>query len=277
MQFYDAHVHFFFEGPLEPLKHTYLNLPGFLGGGFIVLEEIPQDRDRILMMVPQAYHHLVTPELMTPAEELLDWMSGLAPLKMYSYLDTRFFTPRHVADLDRYIRKGYAAVKVLYIPEEDEFIGVEGWERALGRKLSDSEQLIADLAAGCDRLNLPMLFHVDLRRYGSFTEDLVESYPNIRFNIPHFGSSRKKMADFLNRFENVYTDFSSLLPFMQQAPEAYLEFIEEFSDRVLFGSDATFGLPNMVEEYVEYIEGFLEGDLKDRVVRRNFEKFHEPL
>ena len=259
------------------MKHTYLNLPGFLGGGFIVLEEIPQGRDRILMMVPQAYHHLVTPELMTPAEELLHWMSGLDPLKMYSYLDTRFFTPRHVADLDRYIRKGYAAVKVLYIPEEDEFIGVEGWERALGRKLSDSEQLMADLAAGCDRLKLPMLFHVDLRRYGAFTEDLVKSYPKIRFNIPHFGSSRKKMADFLNRFENVYTDFSSLLPFMQQAPEAYLEFIEEFSDRVLFGSDATFGLPNMVEEYVEYIEGFLEGDLKDRIVRRNFEKFHEPL
>jgi len=274
MDYFDAHIHFFYQGSLDTLRDVYLDLEGLRGGSMIILEEAPERREQLYMMVPRAYHHMVSEEIWDPAPGFMQWFESLNGLQIIPYLDTRFFEQEQVDRLDTYVGKGYRGVKILYIPEEDTVIGVEGWQRTYQRSVRRSENLMADLIRHSNGLNLPVLFHVDLRRYGDYMDDLLTAYPEVRFNIPHFGSSRKKMAEFMARYPNCYTDFSSLLPFMKESPSAYRDFIVEFSDRVLFGSDATFGWPSMITEYVDFIRDFLEGEVRNRVVKTNFERFH---
>ena len=273
MQFYDAHVHFFYEDSVDLVKKEYLEMDGFLGASLLVLEEAPAEKESFLKLVPGAYHDMITPGIIYSSVDLVQWLRTSDGLSFIPCLDTRFFLSDHLS-IKHYVQKGYKVIKVLYVPEKDEAIKVEGWEHALERTVSESERLVADIVAECDRLGVPMLFHVDLNRYNGYVCELISAFPNVLFNVPHFGSSRKRMAEVLSRYPNCYTDFSSLLPFMKKAPEAYRDFIKTFSDRVLLGSDALLGQPSRVKEYADYVKTFLEGDLLEKVAWRNFRRFH---
>jgi len=273
MQFYDAHVHFFYEDSVDLVKKEYLEMDGFLGASLLVLEEAPAEKESFLKLVPGAYHDMITPGIIYSSVDLVQWLRTSDGLSFIPCLDTRFFLSDHLS-IKHYVQKGYKVIKVLYVPEKDEAIKVEGWEHALERTVSESERLVADIVAECDRLGVPMLFHVDLNRYNGYVCELISAFPNVLFNVPHFGSSRKRMAEILSRYPNCYTDFSSLLPFMKAAPETYKDFIQTFSDRVLFGSDAILGQPSMVKVYADYVKTLLAGDLLEKVTWRNFRRFH---
>ncbi len=274
MDFFDAHIHFFFEGPIEPLFDYYANIEGFRGGCLLIFDEAPEDHETVLAMIPTAYRHQVTDDTIHPGEDAIAFFKDKTP-SFIPYLDTRYFGSKHARNLERYRDKGFRGVKILYVPETDEQLGFDGWEQALGRSVAESEQVTADLMAECERLRLPVLFHVDLRRYGDFVSELLSAYPEVNVNIPHFGSSRKKMAGFLEEHGNCYTDFSSLLPYMKEAPDAYLGFIGSFRDRILFGSDEIFGMPSVLRDYIEYTGLLFDDDLKEKVFLENYTRFHQ--
>lgn len=274
MEYYDVHNHFFWQGPLEAAKEFYGHFKGLVGVSLIIIEEAPSDWNEVKLLVPKAYHDIITVEMIRVQRKAFRLNEVLEELFIFPFLDTRFFRSHHVKDLMNYLEQEYLGVKVLYIPEEDETIGVEGWENVFGRSVRKSEQMIADMIETCDRLNVPVLFHADLKRYNDFVCDLIRAYPKTRFNVPHFGQSRKMMATVLESYPNCYTDFSSLLPYMKQTPKAYRDFIEAFSNRIMFGSDAIFYRPDMLKEYVEFIESLFDGALLKKIVHDNYRCFH---
>jgi len=276
MQYHDVHIHFFHDGPIDSFLSDFHHMQGFGGGCLLMFEETPKRLSDALPMAPKAYHHLITEDTIHSSDNAVEVLRNHSEPRFIPYVDTRYFNHGHVRALSRYVEKGYQGVKILFVPEPDESIGIAGWEYSLGRSVRASEQVTADLMDECERFRLPVLFHADLRRYGDFTAEMLSAHPHLRVNIPHFGGSRKKMAHFLNEYEHCYTDFSSLLPHMMKDPEAYRSFISSFPDRILFGSDALFGDPTVVKEYIEFADSFLDEELRDKVGRENYLRFHNP-
>ncbi|MCF8039026.1 MAG: amidohydrolase, partial [Desulfohalobiaceae bacterium] len=146
-----------------------------------------------------------------------------------------------------------------------------------GRGKKESEELTASLVEQAAALGWPVILHADLNRYLDFVTALLQSSPKTPFLIPHFGFTRKRMAGLLERFPQCFTDFSSLLPFMLEKPKAYKEFILTHQDRVLFGTDATLGWPQMVEEYLSFTSSLLQGKpALQKVLSGNYKRIHKP-
>jgi len=131
--------------------------------------------------------------------------------------------------------------------------------------------LIIESASSQD---MPVLMHVDLRRYGDFVEEMIRSHPKTHFNLPHFGFSRKAVSFLLDKYPNCYTDMSSLEPFMEKEPLSYKSFIKDYQDRILFGSDAVIGHPEKVQSTLEFINQFLEDiEIFHKLVNKNYRSF----
>jgi len=276
MEYYDAHNHFFCEGSLKSIVEEYnKNCKGLLGVSLIVLEEVPEDRNQAMMMVPRAYHYMISMPMFEFQKEAFKLSGVMDESFIFLFLDTRFFRSWHVENLEQYIEKGYKGLKILYIPENEESIGIQGWDNVFGRSMRKSEQMMADMVAFCDRFGLPVLFHADIKRYGDFVCDILKAYPNTIFNVPHFGQSRKKIVNVLETYPNCYTDFSGLLPYMKESPDAYRDFIRAYGTRILFGSDGLFGFPDMLMEYVEFIGTLLDWELFRKVAHDNYRLFHQ--
>ena len=79
----------------------------------------------------------------------------------------------------------------------------------------------------------------------------------------------------MDRYSNCYTDLSSLTPFMQRDPASYRNFVTDYQDRILFGSDGVFNRPEDIESALELLRKFLDEDeVFDKLVRQNFLRFH---
>ena len=195
-------------------------------------------------------------------------------MPLFPYLDSRFIEEEQ-SDLTPFREAGFRGLKILFIPEEDRENGMIGWERLFGRSMAASEDLTARLVAQAATFGWPVILHADLRRYGPFVEELVKAHPDTPFVVPHFGFSRKAMAGLLDRTGHVHTDFSSLLPFMHRAPEAYETFIEAYPDRVLFGTDTLMGWPELTEEYIDFATSILrDEEVRNMVFEENYLRIH---
>jgi predicted TIM-barrel fold metal-dependent hydrolase len=116
--------------------------------------------------------------------------------------------------------------------------------------------------------------HVDLRRYGDFVEEMIQSHPKTPFNIPHFGFSRRAMALLLDKYPNCYTDMSSLTSFMEKEPASYKRFIQQHQDRILFGSDAVIGQPERVESTLLFMNRFVEEtEIFEKLANKNYQNY----
>jgi predicted TIM-barrel fold metal-dependent hydrolase len=98
----------------------------------------------------------------------------------------------------------------------------------------DAQRAVFDASAG---RNVPLVYHADLTLHGGFVEEYLQAHPQLRVNIPHFGFSRKRMAALLDRYPALMTDISSLGPYMDTNPGSYRNFILDYPDRVMLGSD----------------------------------------
>ena len=84
------------------------------------------------------------------------------------------------------------------------------------------------------------------------------------------------MAQLIEQFNGCYTDFSSLLPFMPKAPEAYKKFIIGYHDRVLFGTDATTDWPGLVNQYIETVKELIDDKIVlKKIFRGNYLTVHQ--
>jgi predicted TIM-barrel fold metal-dependent hydrolase len=144
-------------------------------------------------------------------------------------------------------------------------------EKTFGRTCKQSEKITSLIIEQASSQWMPVLMHVDLRRYGDFVEEMIRSYPETHFNIPHFGFSRKAMSLLLDKHPNCYTDMSSLISFMEKEPASYKSFIKQHQDRILFGSDAVIGQPEIVQSTLEFMNRFLKDmEIFHKLVNKNY-------
>lgn len=277
MQFYDCHIHFYFKFPAEELKQVFSRLiqGGLLGFSALVFTEFPSDIKTVIKMVPGMYHNNISMAALEMQQDPFPYFAWAAPLTIIPFVDARFIEHDIEAKMERYKQRGFRGLKLLYVPEEDANIRVQGMEQAFGRAVKKSEAIAARLINSAASQGMCVLFHVDLRRYGNFAEEMLQSHPAINFNIPHFGSSRKVISHLLENYPNCYTDTSSLAPFMMQDPESYKSFIRQFQDRILYGSDAVISNPEHVESTREFLDKFLDDpELFQKLTGKNYLEFH---
>lgn len=278
MEYYDAHVHFLWEGELGHALKPWISMQedGLLGMGLIIMAHHLGDPQRCLSLIPTAYHSLVDRSFFdAPPDQAVCVPESTDGLDLFPYMDSRYIEEAQ-SDLKPFREAGVRGLKVLYVPEEDRENGMIGWKNLFGRSMRASEDLTARLVEQAAGYGWPVIFHADLRRYGDFVEDLVRSYSEIDFVLPHFGFSRKAVTRLLERLGNVYTDFSSLLPFMKKSPEAYADFLNVFRTRTLFGSDATISWPELTGQYFSFItETIKDRDVLRRILLENYLSIHK--
>ncbi len=277
MKFYDAHIHFYFKIPAEELKGVFCRLQeiGMAGCDALVFAEFPGDLKTVLKMVPAAYHNSISIPTLEMQKDPFPYFAWAKPLRIIPFVDARFIDQGIEEKMAGFKERGFRGLKLLYIPEEDGTIGVQGMEQAFGRSVKKSEEITARLIDSADSLGMPVLFHVDLRRYGDFVKEMIASHPQTNFNIPHFGSSRKAIRQLLDNYPNCYTDTASLVPFMEEDPQSYLTFMRQYQDRVLYGSDALIGNPEHVASTLSFLERFVpDQEILPRLVHNNYLAFH---
>ncbi len=260
MEYYDAHIHFFYDCSLHELQQKIglLEKTGLLGINILVISEFPAEIDAYLKMIPGAYHPLVTREALENQKDPFEVMNLPRHLKIVPFLDARFMENNIEEKIKMYRQRGFKGLKLLYVPEEDITLRIGGMEKTFGRTCKQSEKITSLIIEQASSQGMPILMHVDLRRYGDFVEEMIRSHPGTHFNIPHFGFSRRVMSFLLEKYPNCYTDMSSLTSFMEKDPASYRSFIQQHQDRVLFGSDAVIGQPEIVQSTLEFINRFLE-------------------
>jgi hypothetical protein len=277
MNFYDAHVHFYFRFSPEELNRVFDRLveSGMAGFNALVFAEFPEERETTLQMIPEVYHDNISLESLETQKDPFPYFAGADRLAITAFADARFIDRDMEEKVKRFRQQGFRGLKLLYVPEDDPFIHVRGMEAAFGRSVKRSEEVTARLIGSAASEGMCVLLHADLRRYGIFVEEMIRSFPRTHFNIPHFGSSRKAIARLLQRYPNCYTDISSLVPFMEKEQEAYRSFIGQYQDKILFGSDALIGDLDRIKTYHRFVDQFLDDrEIFHKLVNRNYRNFH---
>jgi predicted TIM-barrel fold metal-dependent hydrolase len=273
MEYYDAYIHFFYDCSLHELQQKIglLEKTGLAGMNILVIREFPAEIDAYLKMIPGAYHPFVTQEALENQRDPFAVMNLPRHLKIVPFLDARFMENHIEEKIKAYRQRGFRGLKLLYVPEEDTTLRIGGMEKTFGRTCKQSEKITSLIIGEASSQGMPILMHVDLRKYGDFVEEMIRSYPGTNFNIPHFGFSRRAMSLLLDKYSNCYTDMSSLTSFMEKEPASYKSFIQQHQDRVLFGSDAVIGQPEMVQSTLEFMNRFLEDmEIFHKLVNKNY-------
>jgi len=276
MEFYDAHIHFLFKCPRSDIKRIldYLAGIGLRGFNALVIAEYPDDIATVLKMVPEEYHKDINLEVLDNQRDpfpLLKESSQIIP-----YLDARFIEKDIEKKIIMYRRMGFEGLKLLYVPEEDDVLRIQGMKQALRRSYKQSEKVTSLLIESAASQGLSILIHIDLRKHGEFIEEMIKGHPLTNFNIAHFGFSRRVIAPLLEKYDNCYSDFASLIPFMKTDSVSYLDFIKSYPNRILFASDTLIGQPQTVQDATQFISGFLKDPgLQERIFRENYLSFHK--
>jgi hypothetical protein len=273
MEYYDAHIHFFYNCSLHELQQKIglLEKTGLSGMNILVISEFPAEMDTYLKMIPGAYHPFVTREALVNQKDPFEVMNLPRHLKIVPFLDARFMENHIEEKIKMYRQRGFIGLKLLYVPEEDTTFHIGGMEKTFGRTCKQSEKITSLIIEQASSQGMPILMHVDLRRYGDFVEEMIRSHPGTHFNIPHFGFSRRVMSFLLEKYPNCYTDMSSLTLFMEKEAAPYKSFIKQYQDRILFGSDAVIGQPERVQSTLEFMNRFLKDmEIFHKLVNKNY-------
>lgn len=244
----DVHIHWCLFGrpPAEVVNELeLLEKSGFDAVVVYPLPAMGAPPERAVHLIPGAYRDLTGIDVLRIANDDLDawlaflplWNAKPRRLKVLSFLDIRAWDGE--TDLAPWWGTGHAGLKNILILDEDEakmrmpsLRLVPGITR---EKYLNTHRETFALAA---RLKVPLMYHADLSAHYSFVEECLQTNPELRIAIPHFGFSRRRMAQFIGRYPSVMTDISSLRPFIDAEPEAYRAFILDHPDRVMMGSDA---------------------------------------
>jgi len=277
MKFYDAHIHFYFSFPPEDLKRIFSQLSsiGLMGFNALVFAEFPHDMRTVYKMVPRVFHNGISLRVLEMQKDPFPYFAWAKPLKIIPFVDSRFMVSGIEEKMERFKETGFQGLKLLYVPEADDFMQMEGMADAFGWSLRESEAITARLIDSASSLGMCVLLHADLRRYGDFVKEMIVSHRSTNFNIPHFGFSRKTIAHFLETCPNCYTDTSGLLHFMEEDPLSYRDFIQEYQDRIIFGSDAFVHEPEHIDACRKFVERLVDKpETVHKLICKNYEEFH---
>lgn len=196
--------------------------------------------------------------------DLLGLALDLAPA-LIPFVDMRHLSGDVNSELTRRTGQGFRGIKGIFVPDEHNDLGVRPLPDALGITPAQYRKREWETFAFAEGNNLPVLYHMDARRYGGDMEALLTDFPKVRVLIPHLGISRKAFEKVLERHPGVFTDFASLLGHMRKDPEGYGDFFRAWQDNVCFGTDAVL---YRVEEIMDYVRFIGEMGLPEEVVRK---------
>jgi hypothetical protein len=277
MKFYDAHVHFVYSCPTDELKRNFKALEnmGLAGMNVLVIAESPPEIETALKMIPGAYHPRFNHRALENQRDPFPAFNLADGLKMIPFLDARFMEDQIEQKINIFYQKGFKGLKLLYVPEEDLEYRIGGMEKTFGRTRKKSEEITALLIKNASSHGMSVLMHADLRKYGEFVGEMIRSHPRTNFSIPHFGFSRKAISSLLDNDPNCYTDLSSLRTFMEKDPNSYRNFIQQYRDQILFGSDAIISQPENIESALKFLEEFLSNEeIFFKLTNENYLAFH---
>ncbi|MBE0617677.1 MAG: amidohydrolase family protein [Proteobacteria bacterium] len=227
-------------------------------------------------IVPEWVEHRGDPSL-HEAQDLLAFASANAPA-ILPFVDTRHLWGEDVpALLGEYLAQGFRGLKGLYLAEEPNDLGVASIPSALGISKEAYHRREWEIFAFARDHGLPVIYHMDARRHGDVMAAILQDFPTVRFDFPHFGISRRAFARILEHHPNAFTDVASMLPHLRQDPAGYRDFLCAHADRVCFGSDAFLYRLETVGEYVDAVEGMgLPPEVRDSVFTVNPRRFLGP-
>lgn len=186
------------------------------------------------------------------AEDLLE-LAGLTGQILVPLVDTRHLSGDVARALEGYLQQGFRGVKGIYLADNENDLGVGNVPETFGITLEQYQRREWEIFAFAHARDLPLIYHMDARRYGDLMQALLEDFPGVRVNFPHFGIGRKAFTKILDRYPNVYTDISSMLPHIRRDPDSYRDFIMHYPDRVCFGSDALLYTLDTIFDYIQVV------------------------
>jgi len=207
------------------------------------------------------------------AEDLLE-LTRLSGEDLVPLVDTRHLWGKVPDALQGYLDGGFRGVKGIYLPDNENDLGVGNVPDSFGITLQQYQRREWEIFDFAHARELPLLYHMDARRYGDLMQALLEDFPGVRVNFPHFGISRKAFCKVLDRYPNVFTDLSSMLPHLRNNPDSYRDFIMHYPDRVCFGSDAMLYSLDSVFDYIQVVRDLkLPREVEDQVFCLNPARF----
>jgi hypothetical protein len=207
------------------------------------------------------------------AGDLLE-LTRLSDRMLVPLVDTRHLWGDVSTALQGYMARGFKGIKGIYLPDGGNDIGVRGVPDTFGITLQQYHQREWEIFSFAQTHDLPLLYHMDARRYGDVMKAMLEDFPHVRVDFAHLGIGRKAFSAILDRYPNVYTDIAGLLPHMQNNPASYRDFIIHYADRVCFGSDALLYQTESILEYIQMVKNLqLPEDIEAQVFFANPARF----
>jgi len=255
MEIIDVHLHCFtgqHHAPAVMRDIARLRRAGVRCLAVIGLVNTELDSDAVFSLVPDFVENRGASNF-HEVDDLLEFVR-LSDGCILPFVDTRYLCGDVPTVLAGYIGQGFRGIKGIYLPDEGNDIGVRGVPDTFGITLEQYRQREWEVFSFAQNHDLPLLYHMDARRYGDVMAELLDDFPHVRVNIPHLGISRKAFSTILDRYPNVYTDIANLFPHIRNNPESYRDFIMHYSDRVCFGSDAFLYQAITVLDYLELVK-----------------------
>lgn len=230
------------------------------------------DVDAMWDLIPDYVENRGDP-LFNEVEDLLE-LARLSDKMIVPLIDTRHLWGDVPTILNGYIKQGFKGIKGIYLPDKENDLGVRSVPDTFGISLEQYRQREWEIFSFAQTHDLPLLYHMDVRRYGDEMMALLNDFPQVRVDFAHLGMSRKVFSKILDRYPNVFTDIASLLPHMRSQPESYRDFIMHYPDRVCFGSDAFLYQTETVLDYVDMVRDLkLPEEIETQVFNGNSARF----
>lgn len=210
------------------------------------------DTDAMWDLIPQYVENRGDPNF-HEVDDLLG-LAALSDQMIVPLVDTRHLWGEVPTVLQGYVEQGFKGIKGIFLPDQDNDVGVRSVPDTFSISLKQYRQREWEIFSFAQSHDLPLLYHMDARRYGDEMVALLDDFPRVRVNFAHLGVSRTSFSKILDRYPNVYADIANLLPYIRNNPESYRDFIMHYPDRVCFGSDAMLYQTGTVLDYIEMVK-----------------------
>lgn len=226
------------------------------------------DEETVWKLIPPGFDNLGD-RLFNEADHLLQFARQNGPM-LFPMVDTRHLHGDVPGQLQHYVERGFRGIKGLYLADDGNDLKIGNVPEVFGISLAEYHRREWAIFAFAEAAGLPVVYHMDARRYGDIMRAILDDFPRLRINFPHFGIGRKAMAAILDRYPNVFTDIAYMRPHMQSEPAGYRDFISHYPDRVCFGSDALIYQEEIVLTYIDLVRSLqLTAELEDQLFSRN--------
>ncbi|ORJ59256.1 amidohydrolase family protein [Geothermobacter hydrogeniphilus] len=271
----DVHVHCFVgTGQAERIHRGLAGLrqAGVRQMAVMGLVNPDLDEREVWKLIPEGFDNLGDP-LFNEADLLLE-LTRQSDRMLFPMLDTRMLHGQAQAGIEKLFRRGFRGIKGLYLPDNANDLGIAGIPETFGISPGQYREQEWEIFAFAEAHGLPVVYHMDAGRYGDVMRAIVDDFPRLRINFPHFGIGRRAFASILDRSPNVFTDIAYLRPHIRRNPASYADFIRHYPAQVCFGTDALLHQPGIILDYIDLVKSLnLPEELEHTVFSGNPRRF----